>query len=47
MQHREKGDAGIVRKRVAQRERMVGRELDHEPVGQGGRVLVLVSARKD
>ena len=45
MQHGEKGDAGIVRKRVAQRERMVGRELDHEPVGQAGRVIILVIGR--
>ena len=42
MQHGEKGDSGIVRKRVAQRKRMIGRELDHEPVRQVGRILVLV-----
>ena len=42
VQHGEKGGAGIVRKRVAQRKRMIGRELDHEPVRQVGRILLLV-----
>ena len=45
MQHGKKGDAGIVRKRVAQGERMVGRELDHKPVGQRGRVVLVIFGR--
>ena len=45
MQHGEKGDAGIVRKRIAQGERMVSRQLDHEPVGQSGRVAVFIIGR--
>ena len=33
---------GIVRKRIAQRKRMVGCQLDHEAVGQDGRVVVCI-----
>ena len=42
MQHGKKGDAGIVCKRVAQGERMVSGQLDHQPVGQSSRVAVFI-----
>ena len=42
MQHGEKGDAGIVRKRIAQGERMVSGQLDHEAIGQGGCIIVFI-----
>ena len=42
MQHGEKGHAGIIRKRVAQGEGVVSRQLDHQPVGQGGRIAIFI-----
>ena len=42
VQHGEKGHAGIVRKRVAQRKRMIGGELDHETVGQGACIVLVI-----